>query len=276
MGRPEMSKAQMPGRKHGLQFSIRRVLLVLCSMLPAYCLIGCSSRDGALERIQTAGLLRVGLDPSWPPFVFVDPASGDVAGADVDLARAVGARLGVEVQFVASGWDGLYGVLKAGQVDAIVSVLPYDPHRTQEVVYSAAYFDAGPAIVVPAGGVGIEQLVDLAGCTVHVRFGSKGAELARRVQKEIDLVIVSHDTAQEALAALAAAPGASAAIVDGVSARLFLRDVSELRIAGSPLDDETYHIAVNIRAESLQKAIDEALSEMRESGELEQILSKWL
>lgn len=271
-----MSEPQPPGYASGLRSAVGNRLLVLCLLLVGLCLIGCSAHDGALARIQAAGVLLVGLDPSWPPFVFVDPASGDVAGADVDLARTVGSRLGVEVQFVVSAWDGLYGALKAGQFDAIVSVLPYDPRRTQEVAYSAAYFDAGPVMVVPASETSIAQLADLAGHTIHVRFGSKGDEQARRLLKEHDVTIVAHDTAQDALAALASAPGTSAAIVDGISARLFLRDVPAFRIAGSTLDDETYHIAVDIKARSLQKAIDEALSEMRESGELEEILDKWL
>ena len=58
-------------------------------------------------------MLRVGLDPSWPPFEFVGER-GQVAGLDVDLARAIGDRLGVEVAFVPSGWEGLYAALFAG------------------------------------------------------------------------------------------------------------------------------------------------------------------
>ena len=252
-------------------------------LLFAICLPGCSPRDDALERVQAAGVLLVGLDPSWPPFEFVDPASGDIVGLDVDLARAIGARLGVEVQFVVSGWEGLYGALKAGQFDAIVSVLPYDPRRTQEVAYSTSYFDAGPVMVVPAGETGVEQPRDLAGCTIHVRFGSQGDEQARRLQKQdLGVTVVSHDTALEALAVLeasaasAGSAGKRAAIVDAVSARLFVRGDARLKIAGDPLDDESYVIAVDIEARSLQEAIDGALNEMRENGELAEILNRWL
>lgn len=95
-----------------------------------------NSRDPSLARVQESGVLRVGLDPSWPPFEFVDPASGQVAGLDVDLARAIGRELDVEVAFVVSGWEGLYGALANEQFDAILSALPYDAWRTKEALYS--------------------------------------------------------------------------------------------------------------------------------------------
>ena len=111
-----------------------------------------------------------------------------MVGLDVDLARAIGRELGVEVAFVVSGWEGLYGALYAGQFDAILSALPYDPWRTQEALYSISYFDAGPVIVAHAAGAdsaAIEQPKDLAGRTVHVEYGAEGDVQARRLPKKM-------------------------------------------------------------------------------------------
>ena len=80
-------------RSEHLKSVLPRLLLVLLFVA------GCRQpNDSSLSRVQEAGLLRVGLDPSWPPFEYVDPASGEVAGLDVDLARAIGHELGVEGQ----------------------------------------------------------------------------------------------------------------------------------------------------------------------------------
>jgi polar amino acid transport system substrate-binding protein len=216
------------------------------------------------------------MDPSWPPFEYVDPASGKVKGFDVDLARAIARRLGVDVAFVPSGWEGLYGALLAGQFDAIISALPYDPWRTKEVLYSTSYLNAGPVIVIHAGQAAIARPRDLHGRTVHVEYGSEGDVQARRLrQGNEELAIVSHDTAQDALAALAQ-DVESAAIVDSVSARLFMREEGGLQIVGEPLYDESYVVAVHPRARSLQEAIDRALTDMRQSGELDALLAKWL
>jgi ABC-type amino acid transport substrate-binding protein len=250
-------------------------LVVFCCLA----LLGCKEKqDPFLSRVQEAGVLRVGLDPSWPPFEYVDGASGEVAGLDVDLARAIGRELGVEVAFVVSGWEGLYGALYAGQFDAILSALPYDPWRTQEALYSMSYFDAGPVIVAYAGEAAVQAPRDLDGRTVHVEYGSEGDVQARRLRKKWDgITIETHDRAEMALAAASGQPG-SAAIVDAVSARLYIRDHagSPLRIAGESLYDELYVVAVHPRAESLQVAIDEALVALRESGELDELIDRWL
>ncbi|MBN1936514.1 MAG: amino acid ABC transporter substrate-binding protein [Anaerolineae bacterium] len=228
-----------------------------------------------MARVQSAGMLRVGLDPSWPPFEYVD-ANGEVAGLDVDLAHAIGERLGVEVQFVVSGWEGLYDALQAGQFDLILSALPYDPWRTEDVLYSTSYFNAGPVIVAHSNQTSIRRPQDLTERTLYVEFGAEGDVQARRLQKKwAGIEIVPHDTAQAALEALLTNP-ADAAVVDHVSARLFMRDHPGLRVVGEPLYHESCVIAMDIEAQSLHKAVDQALIDLRESGELDALLDRWL
>jgi len=250
------------------------VLLTLaCAALLAF---GCHKGDPYLAHVQESGVLRVGIDPSWPPFESVDPTSGEIVGLDVDLARAIAARLGVKAVFVPSGWEGLYGALSAGQFDAIVSALPYDPWRTQEALYSISYFNAGPVVAVHVDQTSITRAKDLAGREVHVEYGSEGDVQARRLHDRLgSLEVVPHDTARVALEAAAADPE-SVAIADAVSTRLAIREGVPLRVVGEPLYDELYVVAVHPRARSLQQAIDDALVEMRESGELDALLDRWL
>jgi polar amino acid transport system substrate-binding protein len=257
-------------------FAVRYWLLAIC--LSLLCLAGCRAKedDPWLGRVQQAGVLYVGIDPSWPPFEFVDPESGEIVGLDVDLAHAIGEKLGVGIILVPSGWEGLYHALFTGQFDAVISALPYDPWRTKEALYSISYFNAGPVMVVHADETGISRPRDLSGRTVHVEYGAEGDVQARRLRKKlVELAIVSHDTAQDALIATTGKAG-SAAIVDAVSARLFIRQDRRLKVVGEPLYDEVYVVAVHPRAGSLKKAIDQALIELRESGELEALLDRWL
>jgi polar amino acid transport system substrate-binding protein len=241
----------------------------------------------ALSRVQEAGVLRVGIDPSWPPFEYVDSESGEVAGLDVDLARAIGRELGVEVVFVVSGWEGLYGALAHGQFDAILSALPYDPWRTEEALYSISYFNAGPVLVMhgdqadalgpDVGGNDLARA--LAGQTVHVEYGAESDVQAQKLRnKGAEIEIVTHDTAAAALDAVDA-DASVVAVADAVSARLYLRELADgadLRIVGDPLYDELYVIAVRYDAASLQAAVDQALISLRESGELDALLERWL
>jgi polar amino acid transport system substrate-binding protein len=144
---------------------------------------GCKPTDDSWERVKEAGILRVGLDPTYPPFE-VDDGSG-VAGLDVDLAKAIANDLGLEVQFVYFGYDGLYDALATQQVDVLISALVIIPERTRDFSYGEPYFDAGEILIVPAENETIATMADLGGRTVAVELGSLGhvetIEWAKRV-----------------------------------------------------------------------------------------------
>jgi ABC-type amino acid transport substrate-binding protein len=230
--------------------------------------------DGALERVQSSRVLRVGLDASFPPFETLD-AAGEVSGLDADLARALAARLGAEPAFVNIGFDGLYDALLADKIDVVISGLPYDPRRTRDVIYSPPYFNAGQVLVARAGDTALDGSQALAGRTVAVEWGSQADMEARRLKQTVaGLTILSRPTAQDALQALAAGQ-ADAAIADGVSARQFMQsNAGQVRLVET-LTDESYVIASRARSRRLAEAIDQALLELRESGELDRLLARW-
>jgi rhodanese-related sulfurtransferase len=105
--------------------------------------------DGSWVRAR--GVLRIGSDLSYPPFGFVDER-GQPAGLDVDLGRALAARLGLRAEFVNLGYDGLYDALYAGQVDVLISGLVIDPLRMDDFAYTQPYFNAGQVLVVRRDG----------------------------------------------------------------------------------------------------------------------------
>ena len=133
---------------------------------------GCQPADDSWEQVQESGILRVGLDPTYPPFEVAD-ANG-VYGLDVDLAQAIAADLGLEVQFVYFGYDGLYDALATNQVDVLVSALVIIPERTRDFAYSEPYFDAGVILIVRANNETITEMADLDGRILAVELGTLG------------------------------------------------------------------------------------------------------
>ena len=129
--------------------------------------------DETWERILETRVLRVCTDPSWPPFEYIRPGTGQVDGFDIELAGLLAERMapGLRVEVVSVGFDGLYDALLAGRCDAVLSALPYDPLRTEDVVYSVAYFNAGQVLLTRADETGIEGLDDLPGRVVGVEWG---------------------------------------------------------------------------------------------------------
>jgi polar amino acid transport system substrate-binding protein len=229
--------------------------------------------DETWARIQREGVMRVGLDPSFPPFE-VDNA-GQIAGYDVDLAHALAERWGVTVQLVPIHFDGLIDGLLVEQYDAIISAYPYDPRLTQDVAYSEPYFNAGQVLVVREGETAITGVVALAGRRLAVEWGSGGDVEARRLAQRIrDLEIVPFETPAAALDGLRAGQ-ADAALVDAISAYGYIGKSGGVRIVGEPLTDERYIIAVRPDSRQLLKEIDEALIDFRRAGLFEQLRAKW-
>ncbi len=228
--------------------------------------------DETWMRIQREGVVRVGLDPSFPPFE-VD-VEGQIVGFDVALATALARRWGVTVQFVPVHFDSLIDGLLAEQYDLIISAFPYDERLTQDVVYSQPYFYAGQVLVVRAEDTAVESVKDLAGRRLAVEWGSGGDVEARRLQSETPFEIVPFETSADALEAVRAGQ-VDAALVDAVSAYAFMAGRGGIQIVGEPLTDERYVIVVRPSSPQLLKELDAALLEFQASGFLEALQTGW-
>lgn len=252
------------------------VVLAMAVLALLACLRWPGEEDRSLQRVQQAGVLRVGLDASYPPFEEIDQSTGEIRGFDVDLARELGQRLGVEVEFVNSGWDGLYDALEAGRFDVVISGLVYDPWQTDRVAYSISYFNAGQVLVVREGEGDIVQVSDLKGRSLGVEIGSEGDVQGHELRKQLrDLDLRTYTAPDEVLQAVQEGE-VDAGLVDSISAYQFIRAQGGVRIVGEPVSDELYVVAVRLKDKALLQAIDAALVEMRDDGTLTRLIDKWL
>jgi ABC-type amino acid transport substrate-binding protein len=253
---------------------------VICYLSFFMGLSGCVASDDAWNRIGETRALRVGMDASFPPFEFIS-ADGTLAGFDVDLARELGRRLGVEVRFVVNlPTDGLYDALALGAggerpgVDLVISALVVNPARMADVAY-APYFDAGQMLVVRSDETSVEAMADLGGRTLAVEFGSRGDQEARKWARRLaELEVLSRQTAAEALVAVEAGE-ADAALVDYVSALQFGTD-GGLVVVGTPVVSEPYAVAVSKDSPRLLRAVEGALAEMETDGTMDALVVRWL
>lgn len=233
----------------------------------------CRPSDDSWERVQAAGVLKVGLDPTYPPFEVAD-ANG-VSGLDVDLAQALAADLGVEVEFVYFGFDGLYDALATEQVDVLLSALVIAPERGKDFAFSEPYFNAGQVLIAPANDEEITEMADLNGRTLAVELGALGHVEATTWAKRIpDLTVRPYTTGDEALTAVLTSE-ADAALIDAISGRLFLKEQPQLRIA-QEVTVEPFALIVRIEDEQLLTRLNASLEKLRQSGELDAIIGKWL
>jgi polar amino acid transport system substrate-binding protein len=102
------------------------------------------------SELAPTGRLRVGINYGNPVLATRDPASGELRGVAVDLARALGSRAGLPVEIIGFESAGkLFEAVKAGAWD--VAFLAIDPGRAAEISFTAPYVEIEGTYLVPSG-----------------------------------------------------------------------------------------------------------------------------
>ncbi len=254
----------------------RRWWLTL-SLLVLLLLTGCGGLHGGkgVARIKEAGVLRVAMDPSFPPFESID-GQGQIVGLDVDMAKALGERMGVRVEFVTTTYDGLYDALVTGRADVIISALYPDPSRTQDFAFSSPYFNAGEVLIVAVNSP-IQSLDDVGGRHIIAVFGTDGHMEALRWQTIYapPPQVTTAETEQEALAALLDGR-CDGAIVSNLTALAAQMEGLPVRIVQPFVTDEIYVIAARREDADLVAALSQLLQQLASDGTLDQLTRRWL
>jgi polar amino acid transport system substrate-binding protein len=223
------------------------------------------------------GTLTIGSDIAYAPMEFFEEGTETPAGLDVDLANAIGDLLGVEVEFVNSGFDGLIPALNTDEFDSVMSAMTITEERSQQVSF-VPYLNVGTGILVPAGNPDdIQSEQDLCGLTVAVQLGTIQEELVRGLSDSCDepIDVVTHDTNPLAVEDLRTG-GADANLADFPVAALDAEESDgSLEVIETQIDPEPYGIAVRMDATELMDVLEQALAALRESGEYDRILAEW-
>jgi len=236
--------------------------------------------DATWTRIVSQGVFRIGIDPSFPPFE-TDDGKGNLSGLDIALAdemvRDWSSALvtqTIRVEYVYTGFDGLYDALKAGQFDAILSALPYNPQKTEDVSFSHSYYNGGPLIVVRADDAKTKSWYDLAGKRVGVELGSSGDVFARKWQGRLKYDLQEFNTPVDALHALRGG-ALDAVFTDAITFDDFAKTASGLKSVGDPLSNELYVLAVRRDTPTPLGQINAVIDAMKRDGRMERLQAKW-
>jgi ABC-type amino acid transport substrate-binding protein len=230
-------------------------------------------QDLTWHRIQVNRDLYVGIDPSYPPFAEWTPEQ--IVGLEADLAREIARRLGVKPQILIMGYDGLYDSLYVGQIDMAISGLHVDPGRTDWVHYSRPYYDAGQ-ILVSRTDAPVQTIRQLDGKTVAVELASAGDMAAQQWQRRLHALHVERFMLPDDAMQAVQTGDADAALVDTVSARLYLERHDGLAMAAKTAVPDGYVIAMRRQNYRLTSAVDRMLADMTADGTLDAIIARWL
>lgn len=226
----------------------------------------------ALEDIKSAGTIKVGIFPDFPPF---SSATSDLSlqGYDIDVANFIGEKLGVEVEFVNVTGQNRIPLLNDNRVDILMSV-GYSDERFKVIDYAAPYAPYYIGVIGPAA-MKVEGEADLAGKTVAVnrgtledtslteaaaedttirRFDNYSAVIQAFISGQVDLMVVGNDVGARVLAQ-----------------QTDLQPEQKFALLTSPSN-----VALNHDEEALKAVLIEAIAEMQSSGALNAASEEWL
>lgn len=226
----------------------------------------------AAAGMASAQVLRVGSDVAYPPFEYVDEATGEYVGFDMDIIREIGRRLGMDVQVINVAWEGIIPGLLSGHYDVIISAMTITNERAQAVDFSDPYFATGQVILVRADDDRIKEPADLKGKRVAVQIGTTGHLAAERIE---GAVVEHYPLTPEAILALKLGR-ADAVVLDELVALEEVRaNPGQVKVVGTPFTIEYYGIAIRKGNPDLLRAINLALAQMKADGTYDEIYDRW-
>jgi ABC-type amino acid transport substrate-binding protein len=249
------------------------VVVVLLAAMARPHLVDLFTEPPAPHEVFHHNVLRVGLDPSRPPFAFFTE-DGAYHGLEVQLSEALADEIGLPVRFVGLGFDGLYDALKTDQVDVVIAGLQPRYHKDgTAAIYSRHYFDAGLVLVSTAG---YEDMRALPGLSLAYEFGSPAdAEAHRWLRRVRPFELRPYELPAYALDAVRLGE-ADAALVDATTARLYLRDHPTFDASYEHITHAWYTVVTRSDRPDILAVINTTLQRLDDNGRLEDIINQWL
>ncbi len=259
---------------------MKRLLTILITVALSLTILsaagsGESGTDNSLKNIQDKGTFILGLDDSFPPMGFRSE-SGEIVGFDIDTAKEVASRLGVELVAQPIDWNSKEQELATGNIDCIWNGFTVTPEREKVMIFSEPYLRNAQVVVVRSDSP-YQTLSDLEGATIGVQAGSSAQaaiEDTEGFMDSIDEVIEFKDN-------LTALMDLEIGGLDGVVMDLVVANYSiqtsgkDFRVLDETLTEEEYAIGFRKNDVALRDAVNAELEAMAADGTLAEISSLW-
>jgi polar amino acid transport system substrate-binding protein len=234
--------------------------------------------------IVSAGKLRVGSNIQNPPNNFYAADGKTPTGSEVDLIKAVAAKLGLTAEHSDMAFSSLITSLETGRVDVTMAAMNDTAERQQKIDF-VDYFTSGITIMVQKGNPqGVKGPDDLCGKGVAVNLGSSQETYAKEQSQkclgqgkpEVQLSVTDSDTGNQNQLRT----GRVAAILNDLPTAVYVAktagDGAFFEVVPlAPINGGPYGIGVNKQNPQLSAAIKAALQALIDDGTYAKILTTW-
>lgn len=218
------------------------------------------------------GVFKIGLDPEFPPMGYRD-TEGNYVGFDIDLAKEVAKRLGMEFEAVPINWDAKNMELGTGNIDCIWNGFTMTG-REGDYLWTSPYVTNAQVIVVNEKS-DIKAAADLAGKVLALQQGST-AENALNSRADIKDSLANTLFVADNVSALneLKVGGVDAVLVDEVVADYYIAKNPGLKVIDS-IAQESYGVGFALGNSALRDKVETTLQEMAKDGTMKKISEQW-
>lgn len=254
---------------------MRRIISALLAvlMLAALLTVGASAEEDLLQTIQSRGTIIVGLEGDWAPWSFVDE-NDELMGFDVEVARAIAEKLGVEAEIIPGEWDGLFAGMDAGRYDMVVNGVEVTPERTEKYDFADPYAYIRTALIVRGDNEDIKTFEDLKGKKTANSIASTYMNLA----EEYGATCYGVDTLDETLT-MVLQGRVDATLNAIVSYTDYLAQHPDANLKVVATTEDASNVAIPMRkgdeTASLLEAVNKAIAELHEEGVISELSIKY-
>lgn len=225
----------------------------------------------AADSGAAGGVLVMATNAEFPPYEYHD--GGEIVGIDVEVAGAIAEKLGMTLEIEDIAFDSIIPELQSGKADIGAAGMTVSEDRLKNVDFSDTYTTASQVIIVKEDS-DITGPDDLAGKYIGVQLGTTGDIYASDYEAE-GSTIERYNKGFEAVQAMLQGK-IDAVVIDVEPAKVFVSQNEGIKILDEALTVEEYAIAVKKGNTELLEKINKALGELKESGELQAIIDKYI
>ena len=248
------------------------VVVALLALILAVCPALADGED-QLAAIKAKGEIVVATEGAWAPWTYHDE-QGNLVGFDVEVAKAIADKLGVTATFVETEWDGIFAGLDAGRYDIAANGVEVTDERAEKYNFTTPYGYIRTALIVRGDNDDITSFEDLAGKHTANSIASTYMTLA----ESYGATAVGVDTLDQTIQ-MVLSGRADATLNAEVSFYDYMAVHPDANIKVVALTDDASRVSIPVRKDeksaSLLEAINQAIAELDEEGELSRISEKY-
>ena len=250
----------------------KKLLLGLAGIFALTSLAACSSSTNTLDKVKNKGTLTIALNPHFAPFEFktIQDGKDTIAGADIEIAKAIGDELGVKVKFSEMSFDNVLASVQSGKADIAISGISATKERQKIFDFSDTYYDSETVLLVKKDATETyKQISDFSKKSIAVQKGSIQENIAKANLSDANVVSLAQPG--EAINELKSGQ-VEGVVLEKAIAKGYVDQNSDLNMSDIALksdSNDAYAVAMPKGSDDLKTKVNKIIAKLKKEGKID-------